>query len=244
MCYIRTNSLFSLPRGYGLDSSLARFCFGLSKVADCPGDEDREQKINGDPRHLSFGAHAPGQVLFVCFTSGIACYTRHPHHPVLVSSGHLPRARVNGCPGPSQPVPVNLENPMNSQKQTSMFDNSLDPRLHRAFAPMCERLCPDDAANLAGQVDAYLENVRKSLRQNEFIDVALAERIAIVLSELLSGYSRYSLEDQSLIVGAARYFIEDSDIEPDTSLLGFDDDACVLDFVLREIGRNDLGIES
>jgi uncharacterized membrane protein YkvA (DUF1232 family) len=125
-----------------------------------------------------------------------------------------------------------------------LLGHSLDPRLDCVFAPMCVALSPAKAADLRHAVAAHVERIRAALTTNEFLDMAAAERIADVLTELLGDYARQPELHCALIVGAARYFAEARDVEPDlTSLLGFDDDVQVLNFVLDSIGRADLKVE-
>jgi len=46
------------------------------------------------------------------------------------------------------------------------------------------------------------------------------------------------------VIGAARYFVSTQDVNPGTkSVLGLDDDASMLNYVLAAIGRTDLLIE-
>ncbi len=133
---------------------------------------------------------------------------------------------------------------MSSNSLQPEFDHSLDPRLDRVFAPMCTALSPAEAADLRRAVSAHVERIRSALTTNEFLDVATAERIADVLTGLLDNYARRTELHRALIVGAARYFVQARDVEPDfTSLLGFDDDVQVLNFVLDSIGRADLRVE-
>jgi uncharacterized membrane protein YkvA (DUF1232 family) len=82
------------------------------------------------------------------------------------------------------------------------------------------------------------------LQQNEFLDIALAEKIAAAVTTLLAEYEQHPPEHQALIVGAARYFIAEDDLEPDTgSILGFDDDARLLNAVLDAVDRPELKVE-
>ena len=82
------------------------------------------------------------------------------------------------------------------------------------------------------------------MRRNEFIDITLAENIAQTLRQLLRELAIYPENKRRLIVGAARYFMRSQDAQADLeSILGFDDDAAVLNYVLKEIGRSDLKVE-
>ena len=125
-----------------------------------------------------------------------------------------------------------------------LLGHSLDPRLDPVFAPMCTALSPAEAADLRRAVSAHVERIRSALTTNEFLDVATAERIANVLTGLLDDYACQTELRRTLIVGAARYFVQARDAEPDlASLLGLDDDVQVLNFVLDSIGRADLKVE-
>jgi len=133
---------------------------------------------------------------------------------------------------------------MPSNTPLPIFNRPLDPRLDRVFAPMCTALSPAQASDLRRTVSDPVRKLRAALARNAFLDVASAEQIANVLTELLDGCARQSEAHRSLIIGAARYFVEARDAAPDlTSLLGFDDDAQVLHYVLEAIGRADLRIE-
>ena len=134
---------------------------------------------------------------------------------------------------------------MSSNSRLPVFSRQLDPRLDRVLAPMCTALPLSEVESLKQAVLAHVSEVRAATASNEFLDVAAAERAAHVLLELLDGYARYPEPHRSLIVGAARYFVREQDVEPDTgSLLGFDDDVMVLNFVLETIGRADLRVEA
>jgi len=133
---------------------------------------------------------------------------------------------------------------MPANNQTSLFDHSLEPRLDRVFAPMCNAVPLAQVKLLKGEVANHMQAIWQALRQNEFLDVTLAERIATVLLRLLGEYGEHTVSNQSLIIGATRYFIKDHDAESDlSSLLGFDDDVRVLNYVLESIGKNDLRID-
>ena len=93
-------------------------------------------------------------------------------------------------------------------------------------------------------VTQHVGAIRTAMSRNEFLDIDTAERIAGVLLGLLKNHDQYEAAQRPLIVGAARYFVEAHDEEPDTrSLLGFDDDMTVLNFVLDRLGRSDLRVE-
>jgi uncharacterized membrane protein YkvA (DUF1232 family) len=130
------------------------------------------------------------------------------------------------------------------QKPIGLFGPQLEPHLDRVFAPLCAILSQVDVSDLQRAVTQHVGAIRTAMSRNEFLDIDTAERIAGVLIGLLKNHHRYEVAQRPLIVGAARYFIEANDVDPDTgSLLGFDDDVIVLNFVLDRIGRSDLRVE-
>ena len=120
----------------------------------------------------------------------------------------------------------------------------LDPELEIAFKPLCLELSPEQAGELAGRVRTHLETLRQAAVANQALDMTTAQRIAGRLADLVDGLERLTGEQQLLVVGAARYFIRSRDIQPDFGPgAGFEDDLTVLNFVLGQIGREDLKLE-
>jgi hypothetical protein len=112
---------------------------------------------------------------------------------------------------------------------------------NRVFAPLCEALPAPEAAQLKAAVAAHLEEVHRAVKPEAFLDLGLAVRMAAILDELLDHYASYAEPQQKLMVGAARYFAQTTDVEADTaSVMGFDDDMEVLNHVLLALGRPDL----
>jgi hypothetical protein len=88
-------------------------------------------------------------------------------------------------------------------------------------------------ADPRGAVLAHLESLREAGRENEFLDLVQAERLATrslaLLDRLQDGMPDV---ERKLILAAVYYFIVDEDGESDTeSVLGLDDDEQVLDVV-------------
>jgi len=133
---------------------------------------------------------------------------------------------------------------MSNNDLPNLFGRDLDPRLERHFAPLCIELDNLAAMELRQEIINHVEDFHKALKYNEFLDIDTAIRIAKVLINLLDNYDSYPKSHQKLIVGAARYFVSPHDADPDTtSLLGLDDDAAVLNYVLDTIGKPELKIE-
>jgi hypothetical protein len=125
-----------------------------------------------------------------------------------------------------------------------LFPNLLDPKLASVFDPLCEEVSPNQIIDLQKQIAVHIGNIKDALQQNEFIDLDLAEHIASILVQILKELASYPENKRRLIIGASRYFIQSHDAQADlASVLGFDDDATVLNYVLMEIGRSDLKVE-
>ena len=131
-----------------------------------------------------------------------------------------------------------------SGSQLSLFEEQLEYRVNCVFGPLCAVVPSEQVAQLKVQIRLHVQEARQALRHNEFLDVTTAEQVAELLIKLLDEYEDYPKEQQALIVGAARYFAQTEDAEPDTSsLLGFDDDVSVLNSVLDSLGLAERKIE-
>lgn len=117
----------------------------------------------------------------------------------------------------------------------------------RTLAPGSARVCarlltvaPKPADALRSAVSTYLAQVSAQADSGAFVDLALATRIAEVLNALLAAGPVPPSAHQAIQLGVL-YFTEAKDSEPDVdSVLGFEDDAHVLNAVLRYLGRDDL----
>ena len=120
----------------------------------------------------------------------------------------------------------------------------LDPGLDAHFRPLCGLLSNEELTQLSIAIVDHVEEIRRALRHNEFLDIETAERLASTLQLLLGEYFLFSENDKKLVAGAARYFVNSLDADPDTgSVLGLDDDTAVLNFVVEAIGRPELKVE-
>ena len=124
------------------------------------------------------------------------------------------------------------------------FGHSLNPRTAQILSPLCTALPATASGELRAQLPGYLQSVRLAQRDNEFLDLASAERIAAVLEQLLDRYASFPTDHQALICGATRYFLHAQDADPDLhSILGFEDDLEVVNCVVSAIGRPELRID-
>ena len=125
-----------------------------------------------------------------------------------------------------------------------LFSNLLEPDINKKFTALCEEAESKLVRKLMKDVDAHVARGHQILRVNEFLDISTLEKIANTLKVLLEDIQKYPAEKQKLIIGAAHYFIKDDDVYADfESLLGFDDDIAVLNYVLMKIDREDLRIQ-
>lgn len=99
-----------------------------------------------------------------------------------------------------------------------------------------------DVSELRNDINSYLQKLSDINEESEFLDLALARRVAAQCVALLDGLGPDSSQEaQQLVQVAVSYFVKDDDAEGDTdSLIGFDDDAEVVELVAREIGREDV----
>src|SRR4051812_14781307 len=92
-------------------------------------------------------------------------------------------------------------------------------------------------------VDAHLVKVVEVAEQRDFVDVALATKIADMLNELLAQAEQYTGRERALLAGAIRYFADHDDVSGDlVNPTGFEDDAEILNSVCAYLGRPDLVI--
>jgi hypothetical protein len=110
---------------------------------------------------------------------------------------------------------------------------------------LCEQLLREPLESIPAlrvRVERYCERIEAAAQSSKLFDVALARRIGEVLIELLT--MSLAPEQHRAVHVAVRYFEEDDDSDPDfDSILGFEDDAQVVNAVLRFLGREDLLIE-
>jgi len=98
--------------------------------------------------------------------------------------------------------------------------------------------------SLRDEMDRHLLALQKLARKNEMMPIDLAEAMVSGLHVLLDALASFSLDEQTAVVGAALYFISDTDELPDMeTILGLDDDVLVFNHVVALVGRPDLSIE-
>lgn len=92
---------------------------------------------------------------------------------------------------------------------------------------------------LEREVSDYLIELEKSSSFNEFLDIRMAQTLTDDCLDLIRLVSnRYSPKHHRILQVAVRYFVLDDDVEGDaTSIIGFDDDAEVLQIAKTYLTR-------
>jgi len=102
-----------------------------------------------------------------------------------------------------------------------------------------------DSHDIGRMVDEYLSHAKTSLKLNEFIDIKSASVLADVCHYLISQFDNFSVNEKKYVVAAIYYFVESDDAEHDfESLVGFEDDIKVMNYVLEKIGHTHKKIEN
>ncbi len=124
-------------------------------------------------------------------------------------------------------------------------DEALLSSLGPEVAAIVQRLAAEPLLppeRLAVAVDGYLASVHAAHDGEPDVDLELAAAIAASAHRLIELIGPSTPErPRRLIQAAVRYFILEEDAEPDTgSVVGFDDDALVLNAVILHIGHDEL----
>lgn len=94
------------------------------------------------------------------------------------------------------------------------------------------------------RIRAHLEETLRAAGSNEFIDTSLAEQIAAQFETLLEAWDTYSPEQRSILDAAIAYYALSDDAEDDhDSVLGFEDDAEVLNACVEYLERRELRVD-
>ena len=114
------------------------------------------------------------------------------------------------------------------------------PNIRQLFYSLCEPLPVEQVGIYHKEVDQALAQILESARENELIDADLARQLADRCHMLLDVYTQFGRAQQSLIVGAIRYFAHEEDaLSEEHFASGFNDDARVMNFVMDELGIED-----
>ena len=125
---------------------------------------------------------------------------------------------------------------------------SIEEELPENARILVEQLIQEDLVSsdeLRFEIEKYSSKIDRFARKRADLDVNLAECIAQSCLALLDTLMHDSpVEHRRLMQVACRYFVEEDDEEGDLgSVFGFDDDAEVLNIVVRKLGRPDLEVQ-
>lgn len=124
------------------------------------------------------------------------------------------------------------------------LEELLNPEEQQRFRKLCLDTSPEELTQLPEVVEMHLEQIRDNQGANT--DVETAEAIGSALLGLLAHTPAvdFTAEARSLIRGAVEYFLLADDAAGDLDeVLGFDDDARVVNSMLQRIGHTDHLIE-
>src|SRR5689334_13527183 len=117
----------------------------------------------------------------------------------------------------------------------------IDPKLIDALPPAARRafaaVYPSEPATqetLSNRIRDYTAEIGDAARRNEFVDVTLSSAIVERLVRLLSEWDALAASERAIVHAAVEYYLLRDDAEDDLdSVLGFEDDARVLNACLH-----------
>lgn len=122
------------------------------------------------------------------------------------------------------------------------LEDLLNPDEQRRFRRLCIDTSADELEQLGDIVELHLGQVRANA--GAMTDVETAELVAEAIVKVLTHAREFDGEQRALVRGAAEYFVLNDDASDDLDdVLGFDDDARVLNSVLDRIGQPDLKVQ-
>ncbi len=118
----------------------------------------------------------------------------------------------------------------------------LNPEEQQVFRRLCLPTSIEELTQLPDVVELHLDHIRTSGEANT--DVEMAEAIGTSLTAVLAEADAFGDHERALVRGAVEYFLLAEDASGDLNdVLGFDDDARVLNAVLSRLDRPQYRIE-
>ncbi|MGB5759621.1 MAG: hypothetical protein WBM50_22090 [Acidimicrobiales bacterium] len=118
----------------------------------------------------------------------------------------------------------------------------LRPDEQRRFRRLCLATSPEELGQLTTVIDMHLDHIRRDAGPTT--DVETAEMIGDALGRLLRSEIDFDAEARAQIRGAVEYFLLTDDAAGDLEdVLGFDDDARVVNTVLNRIGHSEFAVD-
>ena len=132
---------------------------------------------------------------------------------------------------------------MSKDEQTGIdLHDLLHPEEQRKFRRLCIETDASELAQLVDVVDMHLNHILSNAGAKA--DVETANLIADSIKKLLTQGIDFESNERFLIRGAVEYFLLTDDADGDLEdVLGFDDDARVLNAVLERISQPDFTVE-
>lgn len=149
----------------------------------------------------------------------------------MTSGGNLHRSGLDGA-----------ETELDTELDVDFdIEDLLHPDEQRRFRRLCIDTSAEELERLTEVVGIHLDLVKTNAGPST--DVETAELVAQAATELLGFSQEFDRRERALVRGAIEYFILNDDASDDLEdVLGFDDDARVLNSVLDRIGRADLKV--
>ncbi len=132
---------------------------------------------------------------------------------------------------------------MNSGGEPSLnLDDLLHPDEQRQFRRLCLATSTEELSQLTEVVAMHLDHIKTNA--GSATDVEMAETIAASLQRLIASGLEFDDEARAQIRGAVEYFLLTDDAAGDMDdALGFDDDARVVNAMLRRIDQPEFLVE-
>lgn len=122
------------------------------------------------------------------------------------------------------------------------LEDLLNPDEQRRFRRLCITTTPDELDDLASVIELHVDQV--AANAGPATDTDTAELIGRSLRNLLASGLDFDDDQRSQIRGAIEYFVMTDDASSDMDdVLGFDDDARVLNAMLSRIGHPEYVVE-
>lgn len=132
---------------------------------------------------------------------------------------------------------------MNSGGEPTLnLDDLLHPDEQRQFRRLCIATSAEELTQLTEVVAMHLDHIKTNA--GSATDVETAETIAASLLALINSEADFDEQARAQIRGAVEYFLLTDDAAGDMDdALGFDDDARVVNAMLRRIDQQDFLVE-
>ncbi len=122
------------------------------------------------------------------------------------------------------------------------LEDLLNPDEQRRFRRLCIATSVDELADLASVIELHVEQV--AANAGPATDVDTAKLIGRSLCDLLGSDLTFDDEQRAQIRGAIEYFVMTDDASSDLDdVLGFDDDARVVNAMLGRIGHPSFAVD-